>query len=471
MNDISLLEPLPRNETEINQDFLHSMQRGPKRRQYRAASNYLRQAKILLIAVNNLLLESRRAELLLEAIYHLCEAQDYDMCLATLRALVDEKTNLSLYSHLLYRGKSKRLLDLTELLLSRFQTVDDRQYFLKILQAKSFESLGQRSEAIQIYEKICAEEPSTSLEYVEAFSRLAGCQVQMGNYDIGIPNIEEALARIEKLDFRRVDIEADLIEHLAFYRMNSGNLDEASRLFETVLKLREKENIVTALVNPLGHQGIVSRKRAASQKYLIRLLVSNFLHLLRLPYMAKLFFDKFCEPLMPELNENYAKAESLFNQAYDLSDEIGDENVKSWVSHHLAWVLINKGQAISAESYALQALETYKKIGDRRGLSDCHEQLGRIYLAVDNKNTDAAKSHFSQSLNIRNEIGNLHGAASSTLNFSFLYWHTGNYFKSVRFLLKGMKKYREVGLLNPKRILAITILFSVWTVGKRDWTL
>jgi tetratricopeptide (TPR) repeat protein len=187
--------------------------------------------------------------------------------------------------------------------------------------------------------------------------------------------------------------------------------------------------------------------------------------------MARLVFDKFCEPLMPELNENYSKAESLFNQAYDLSDEIGDENVKSWVSHHLAWVLINKGQAIAAESYALQALETYKVIGDRRGLSDCHEQLGRICLAVDSKNTDTAKYHFSQSLNIRNEIENLHGAASSTLNFSFLYWHMGNYLKSLRFLLKGMKKYRELGLLNRKRILAITILFSVWTVGKRDWTL
>ena len=471
MNEISLLTPLMRNETEINKDFLYSMQRGPKRRQYRAASNYLRQAKVLLIAMNNILLESRRAELLLEAIHHLCEAQDYSMCLATLSEVVDEKTNLSLYSHLLYRGKAKRLLDLTEVLLSRFQAVDHSQYFLKILKAKSFESLGQRSEAIQIYEKICTEEPSTSLEYVEAFSRLAGCQIQMGSYDIGIPNVENALKRLEKLDFRRVDIEADLIENMAFYRMNSGNLDEASRLFKSVFEMREQECIVTALVNPLGHQGIVSRKRAASQKYLISLLGTNFLRLLRLNYIARLFFDKFCEPLIPELNDNYSKAESLFNQAYALSDTIGDENVKSWISHHLAWVLINKGQAVLAKNYALQALEMYEKIGDRRGLSDCHEQLGRIYLAIDNRNTDAARHHFSQSLNIRNEIGNFHGAASSVLNFSFLYWHMGNYFKSVRFLLQGMKKYYDVGLLNPKRILLITILFSVWTVGKRDWTL
>jgi tetratricopeptide (TPR) repeat protein len=268
MSDISLLAPLIRDETEINKDFLHSIPRGAKRRQYRAASNYLRRAKVLLIAVDNLLLESRRADSLLEAIHHLCEAQDYDMCLGTLSSLVDQKTNLSLYAHLLYRGKSQQLLDLVELLLSRFQSVDDRQYFLKILKAKSFESLGQRIEAIRVYEKICAEEPPESLEYVEAFSRLAGCQVQIGKYDIGIPNVEDALERLEKLDFRRVDIEADLMENMAFYRMTSGNLDEASRLFGAVFKLREKERIVTSLVNPLGHQGIVFRKRAASQKYL-----------------------------------------------------------------------------------------------------------------------------------------------------------------------------------------------------------
>jgi tetratricopeptide (TPR) repeat protein len=471
MNDTDLLAPLIRNETEINRDFLHSMQRGFKRRHYRAASNYLRQAKVLRMAVDNLALESRRADLFLEAVYHLYEAQDYSICLGALKSLVDRKTNLSVYSHLLHRGKSKQLLDLTVLLLSRFQVTNDRQYFLKVLKAKAVESLGQRVEAIRIYEQICAEEPLESSEYIEAFSRRSGCQVQMGEYNIGIPNVEESLDKLKKLKFKRADLEADLTEHMAFYRMNSGSFDEASRLFEVVFQLRQQEQIVTALVNPLGHQGIVSRKRAASQKYLIRLLVANTLSLLQLHGISRLFFERFCQPLMPELNENYSRAERLFNQAYKLSDEMEDENVKSWISHHLAWVLINKGQAISAEKYALQALETYETIGDQRGVSDCHEQLGRIYLAVNPKNINVVKYHFSQSLNIRNEIKNYHGAASSTLNFSFLYWHMGHYFKSFRFLLKGMKKYHEVGLLNLKRGFAITILFLVWTVGKRDWTL
>ena len=468
MSEISLTAP---SIIEVTKDFLHSIQRGSKRRHYRAASNYLRQAKVLLIAMDSRLLESQKADFLLEAIHHLCEAQDYDRCLETLRSIVDKKTNLALYSHLLYRGKSRQLLDLTELLLNRFRSVGSNQCFLKILKAKACESLGQRIEAMQIYEKICVEEPADSLDSIEAFSRFAGCQVQLGKYDIGIPNVENALDKLEKLDFDRADLKSDLTEHLAFYQMNSGNFDEASKLFEVVFQLRREKNIVTSLVNPLGHQGIISRKRAASQRYLFRLLMTNFLYLLQLHYVAKFLSKKLCDPLIPQLNKNYSRAESLFNQAYDLSDEIGDENVKSWVSHHLAWVLINQGQAISAEKYALQALETYKAIGDQRGISDCHEQIGRIYLALKNRNMDVVEYHFSQSLNIRNDIQNQHGAASSILNFSFLYWHMGNYLKSLLFLVKGMKKYHEIKLLNLKRIFAITTLFSVWTVGKRDWTL
>jgi tetratricopeptide (TPR) repeat protein len=197
----------------------------------------------------------------------------------------------------------------------------------------------------------------------------------------------------------------------------------------------------------------------------------NCLHFLQLHGFAKLLFDKLVFPLRAKLNENYSNAEQLFKNACDLSDEIGDKNAKSWVSHHLAWVLINKGQASLAEDYALEALETYKVVQDQRGISDCHEQLGRIYLAMDNQNSEKIAFHFQQSLDIRNEIQNFHGAASSILNFAFLYWHTRQYLKSFNYLLKGMKKYREMGLLNSKRFLTIIILFSVWTVGKQDWTL
>ena len=65
MSEISLTAP---SIIEITKDFLHSIQRGSKRRHYRAASNYLRQAKVLLIAMDSRLLESQTADLLLEAV-------------------------------------------------------------------------------------------------------------------------------------------------------------------------------------------------------------------------------------------------------------------------------------------------------------------------------------------------------------------------------------------------------------------
>jgi tetratricopeptide (TPR) repeat protein len=468
---ISLLQPLVSSDTERLTVFLHDIEPRARRRQYRAASNYLRQVYLGTMAMGYSSSESQKADNLLEAIHHLCEAQDYDCCLETLRSFVDEKINLSLYMHLLYRGKAKQLLDLTEYLLDRFKDVDDNKHFLNVLRAKALESLGNRIEAIQIYNEICEAQPEESLEFIEAFSRLAGCQVQIGKYDIGIPRIEKALGILEKLNLERVDFKADLVENMAFYRMTSGNFDEAFELFGEVFTLRQQGNLVTALVNPLGHQGIILRKKAVSQKYLARILIVNILRFFGLQYLANLLFNRLCGPLIAELNANYAKAEELFQQAAQLSREIGDENINSWVLHHLAWVLINKGQAIAAEEYALHALKTYDEIEDQRGISDCHEQLGRIYLAMDCTNIERAEHHFSKSLDIRNTIQNFHGAASSTLNFAFLHWHRKNYFKSLKFLVKGVNKYRQIGLLNLKRIFAITVLFSVWTVGKRDWTL
>jgi tetratricopeptide (TPR) repeat protein len=469
---VTALDPLLSTDPKSIKTFLRSIEPRSKRRHYRAASNYnyLCRAKLLKIGMDSLSLESQKADMLIEAIYHLQEAHDYTRCLAILQSLVDEEINLSLYSHFLYRGKAKQLLNLTDDLLDHFQDINAK-YFLNVAQARALENLGRRSEAIEIYERICEVEPEESLEFIEAFSRLANCQVQSGEYGIGIKNTQKAFKILDILNSERIDLKADLIEQMAFYQMNSGNLDEAFNSFGEVFHLRKQQNLVTSLVNPLGHQGIVLRKGAVSPKYLVGVLTVNILQFFRIRYLASIVFDKLCEPFIVKLNNNYSRAEQLFNQAFTLSDEIGDTNIRFFILYHLVWVLINKGQAASAKSYALQALEGYQAIDDRRGISDCHEQLGRIYLALDCSNTDIAKYHFSTSLNIRHEIQNRHGIASSTLNFAFLCWHQRSYWKSIKFLIEGISKYHEIGRLNLKRTFAIMVLFSVWTVGKRDWTL
>lgn len=137
---------------------------------------------------------------------------------------------------------------------------------------------------------------------------------------------------------------------------------------------------------------------------------------------------------------------------------------------HLSWVFLNSNKSQQAEELALISIKQYEINGDQRGISDCQEQLGRIYLTKNNLNIQKSEFHLNQSFNIRHKINNLHGLASSILSLSFLYWHQKQYCKSLLFMLKSAKAYQQIGMLNFVRILAILTLFSVWTVGDRDWT-
>jgi hypothetical protein len=268
------------------------------------------------------------------------------------------------------------------------------------------------------------------------------------------------------------NIKYDLIEQLAFYKMNSGSFDEAFDLFGEVFCYRQNNNINTKLVSPLGHQGIILRKSAVPKKQLIKILLVNSSCLFKSRKITNLLYEKFCQPLKFTINQNYRKSENLLRQASMLCDDTGNENAKSWITHHLSWVLLNSNKSHLAEEQALIAINQYKINGDQRGQADCHEQLGRIYLTKDNLNLHKAEFHLNQSLDIRKSTDNLnlHGVASSTLSLSFLYWHQKEHLKSLYFMIKSAKSYQQIKMLSVVRILAILTLFSIWTVGDRDWT-
>jgi tetratricopeptide (TPR) repeat protein len=252
--------------------------------------------------------------------------------------------------------------------------------------------------------------------------------------------------------------------------MNIGCFDKALNFYDEVIYLRETTGLKTKLVFPLAHKGIVLRKSAVSRKYLIQILAINTLYLLNIPWLPKFLRQKFRSGSRQIIDRNYENAENALSRAYELCEELQDDNSKSWIAHHLVWTSVNRGKSILAADKALTALDCYQAIEDRRGISDCYEQLGRIYLTKDMFDIYKAENCFEQSLQIRQDIKNYHGVASSTLNFSFLYWHQGLYYKSFDFLKKAMQAYHKIGILNTNRVFANLALFSVWTVGDRDWT-
>jgi tetratricopeptide (TPR) repeat protein len=463
------------SRTGLSNEFIRSMEVSPDRSNYRASLNWLNLAKKFTLAMN----ESQQVQSFIGAITHLCEVGNsmasIEILKEEIQTTITALPNLPLYEYLLYKGQSKQLSILIDEILNLIQNETTDKNFLKIIKARAFDNLGDREIAIQIYEDVCSKSDLKSREYIEAYSRLAISQIQMGGYQAGAITLDRALNNIKAINGDNLDsfltgIESDLVENLAFYQMNIGCFDKALVLYDEVVYLRESIDAKAKLVPPLTHKGIVLRKSAISRKYLIQILAINTLYLLNIPWLPKFLKQKFCSSSEQIIDRNYENAENALNQAYELCEELKDDNSKSWIAHHLAWVIINRGQSSLAEDKALMALDRYKAVEDRRGVSDCYEQLGRIYLTRDMFDIHKAGNCFEQSLQIRQDINNLHGIASSTLNFSFLYWHQGKHYKSFDFLRKAMQAYHRIGMLNINRIFANLALFSVWTVGDRDWT-
>lgn len=458
--------------TGLSKEFICSLEVSPNRSNYRAALNWLSQAKKFALDMN----ESQQVQGFISAITHLCEV---DNPAASIEILIQTTTptlpNLPLYEYLLCKGQSKQLSIIIDKILNliRNETIDKK--ILKIIKARAFDSLGDRGIAIQLYEDVCSRSNLESREYLEAYSRLAISQIQTGRYQAGIANLDRALSNIKAINKGNPDsfltaIESDLVENLAFYQMNIGRFDQALVLYDKVIHLRESIDAQSKLAFPLAHKGIVLRKSAISRKCLIQILVINILYSLNIPWLPKFLKQNFCSRFKQIIDQNYKNAENALNRAYELCEELEDNNSKSWIAHHLAWAIINRGESDLAEDKSITALNCYKAVEDRRGISDCYEQLGRIYLTKDKFDLQQAESYFKQSLQIRQDIKNYHGVASSTLNFSFLYWHQGLHYKSLDFLKKAMQAHYKIGMLNTNRIFANLALFSVWTVGDRDWT-
>jgi tetratricopeptide (TPR) repeat protein len=463
------------SRTGLSKEFISSLEASPNRSNYRAALNWLNEAKKFALAMN----ESQQVQGFLSAITHLCEVDNPAASIEILKEEIQTAAltlpNLPLYEYLLYKRQSKQLSIVIDKILNliKNETIDKK--FLKIIKARAFDSLGDREIAIQLYEDVCSRSNLESREYLEAYSRLAISQIQMGEYQSGVVNLDRALNNIKAINIDNPDsfltaIKSDLVENLAFYQMNIGHFDRALILYDEVVYLRESIDAKTKLVFPLAHKGIVLRKSAISKKCLIQILVINILYLLNIPWLPKFLNQKFCSRFKQIIDQNYENAENALNRAYELCEELENNSSKSWIAHHLAWVIINRGESNLAEDKSIMALDCYKAVEDRRGISDCYEQLGRIYLTKEKFDLQKAESYFKQSLQIRQDIKNYHGVASSTLNFSFLYWHQGLHYKSLDFLKKAMQAYHRIGMLNINRIFANLALFSVWTVGDRDWT-
>ncbi len=295
----------------LNDESISSMLPGSKRRHYRAVLNWLNRNPDSQITMEYQFSDVGEAEGLTEAIYHLCQAQDYASSIQVLETQIQSSIStipdMSFYSYLLYKGKGSELLENLDLILRGLNDRDDKRVFLIMVKGKALESLGERIKAVQIYQEICNTYMPHTREYIEAFAHIAGCQIQMGQYQRGLPNLNYALNLIEdeivkNSDTLLTELKVELMEGLALHHMITGRFHDAFDLFGQVFSIRKESGMTPGLISPLGHQGIILRKNAVSRQYIIKMLLVNILKLIGCKWISNILYNKLCKPFRFTIN-------------------------------------------------------------------------------------------------------------------------------------------------------------------------
>lgn len=140
----------------------------------------------------------------------------------------------------------------------------------------------------------------------------------------------------------------------------------------------------------------------------------------------------------------------LLQAAMKTAREIDNEESLIWISHHLAWALRIEKKYKEAKEHGLISLEGYRKINDNRGINDCHELFGWIY--IDEGRINNAINEFETSLKWREQNDRHQGMASCMLGLAVAYLRKGKLIKCIKMICTGLQLYRKAGILNWTRI-------------------
>ena len=362
-----------------------------------------------------------------QTLSHLCQLKEWKSIQIILNINISinpEYFNLSLplYEYLLFKKLTSQLLNISqEIIKSMAQTEVDITSLL-MLKARALSSIDDKVEdGWDLFKKICREQPINSDLHIEAKTCLGISKIQLGHYQEGLQYISTALALIHShneinINPKIQELKADIL------------ITQAIELYKQTATLLKKLGLEHKLISPLTHQGIIMRRIG-----------------------------------------KYEQAFNYLIEAKEKAININNEIDRTWINHHLGYVVLNQGKTKFAQELSEDSLEGYRKIESKRGISDCYEQLGLINLAQNKFNE--AENNFKQSLNVRKSINNRHGEASSLLDLALSSWHKKQYLKSLIFLLQGFQLYAKIGVLNRIRLFRILKLAYVWTLGRRDWTM
>ena len=329
--------------------------------------------------------------------------------LESAQLLIDYVTILAPY--LRQRGLRAELLRWCEDGLNACHLLRQNAGFLLLLRGEIQLTLGLWNEAQEsVQQAIALSEADFPDIYAHALMVIGEILFNRGEYTIALATLEKAASLPS--NHQTQERLATYHSEKAAYHLNRGEFDTALSLYLEADRLQKRGETQESSHHTLLMLGVTYRKKKEyepSVHYLQRLIEQGELH--------------------------------------------KDQETTATACHHLAWTYLEIGNTQEARHLCGRAIALYERIGNARGLSDAYEQLGCLSLAEEH--ALASIPHFKQSLVMRLELKNMHGAASSLRRLAVAYLALGKYITALKYLWRSLSLYYQLGMLSRQRVLDI----------------
>lgn len=354
---------------------------------------------------------------------------------------ITENVALAMYNY----GQRIQMLEWCNRALSVADRIDHDSGSLLIAKGRLESALGNIDEATETYQKAVDDSDPASLAYAQALLALSGITLNRGEYQGVRDQLGDIAALLRKHGHDDYVVLVDYQN--AMYDFRHGNFEAALSTFLD-LDNRLRDNPTLASLYP--------GTEVTELQYTVWFAIGCI-------------YRKLAIGSIRRRQHYYEKALHYLHMLHKESQARIHSEMQAASAHHIGWVYLNQGQREQALTFAHISQEVYEKLNRVAGMADVYEQVGLIHIAMGQP--EHGLFYVQRSFDLRTQIENKHGAASSMRRVAIAQFHLKQWWQSFASLVRSIQMYQSMGVLGVKRVIGISLELFEWTIGRKRFTL
>lgn len=321
-------------------------------------------------------------------------------------------------------------------LKSDFADSDGPYHLANVIEGSLLEKEGENKVAIEVYEVAKDFFEKEGDKRMEAYTstNIANVQYQIGNYDLALASVDNALELYEKITdasgiANALKMKGGIVQQL-------GEVDNARALFEQSMKICDQigDNLTKAsLLNQLGilnarqsryEEAIDQFSRA---KELNKKLGNNDSYVLMLNNLG----------VVSNMMGEYDDAMKFYAQVVEASDSLDMTYNKALAQSNIGLIYQNLLRYEEAYEILQNSLAIFREMDNKPNVSRVLNNLGNVARSLDKR--DEALGYYEESLTIKKEIGRQSTIGVTLTSIAGLHIEMENYDQAEKYLKEALQ--------------------------------